>query len=166
MSSTHLKSPGPSAADEERARGVSQTVAGVIADVRTRGDEAVREYSVKFDNWSPPSFALDRNEVEEIVATVPDQVIADIAAVQDRVRRFAEHQLASLRDFEVETEPGVLLGQRIIPVSSVGAYVPGGRYPLVASAHMTVLTAKVAGVIHRRAFGRQISENRYLPGGD
>jgi sulfopropanediol 3-dehydrogenase len=148
MSSTHLKSPGPSAADQERARGVSETVAAVIAEVRERGDAAVREYSVKFDNWSPPRFALDRSEVEEIIATVPAQVIEDIAAVQDRVRRFAQHQLASLRDFEVETEPGVLLGQRNIPVSSVGAYVPGGRYPLVASAHMTVVTAKVAGVEH------------------
>jgi sulfopropanediol 3-dehydrogenase len=143
---TYLKSAQPAAVDEERLRSVRATVAAVIADVRERGDAAVREYSEKFDGWSPDSFRLGEEQVEKIVAGVPGQVIEDIRAVQARVRRFAEHQLASLRDFEVETEPGVLLGQRNIPVGSAGAYVPGGRYPLTASAHMTVLTAKVAGV--------------------
>jgi sulfopropanediol 3-dehydrogenase len=125
---------------------VASTVSGVIADIRRRGDKAVREYSVKFDNWNPESFKLSPDQVEEIIAGVPAQTIDDIKLVQRNVRGFAEHQLASLRDFEVETEPGVLLGQRSIPVAAAGAYIPGGRYPLVASAHMTIVTAKVAGV--------------------
>lgn len=130
------------AADPE----VGATVAAVIADVRSRGDDAVREYSRRFDGWEPERFRLDAEQVAAIVDTVPDQVLADIRTVQGNVRAFAEHQRASLRDFEVETSPGVLLGQRSIPVSAAGAYIPGGRYPLVASAHMTIVTAKVAGV--------------------
>lgn len=125
---------------------VMSTVADVIADIRRRGDEAVREYSTKFDSWSPERFRLSDEQVESIVATVPKQTIEDIELAQRNVRRFAEHQLDSLRDFEVETEPGVFLGQRSIPVAAAGAYIPGGRYPLVASAHMTIVTAKVAGV--------------------
>jgi sulfopropanediol 3-dehydrogenase len=142
----HLKSPRPAGADTEQRAAVARTVAEVIEQVRTRGDEAVREYSEKFDGWSPESFRLSEEEIERIVAGVPEQVIADIEAVQARVRTFARHQRDSLTDFEVETEPGVLLGQRNIPVAASGAYVPGGRYPLTASAHMTVCTAKVAGV--------------------
>ncbi|WP_144119192.1 histidinol dehydrogenase [Catellatospora sichuanensis] len=125
---------------------VGATVAAVIADVRARGDEAVREYSRRFDGWEPEHFRLDPAEVAAIVATVPDQVVDDILTVQGNVRAFARHQRASLHDFEVETSPGVLLGQRSIPVEAAGAYIPGGRYPLVASAHMTIVTAKVAGV--------------------
>ncbi|WP_163509570.1 histidinol dehydrogenase [Fodinicola acaciae] len=125
---------------------VSETVAAIIADVRTRGDEAVREHSARLDRWSPESFLLDREEVERIVGGVDDQVIEDIRFVQQQVRRFAEHQRASLTEFEVETLPGVRLGQRHLPVSAAGAYVPGGRYPLTASAHMTIVTAKAAGV--------------------
>ncbi|MEV4416546.1 histidinol dehydrogenase [Catellatospora sp. NPDC049609] len=132
------------------ARGVDpavrDTVAAIIDDVRARGDDAVRELSARFDAWTPDTFRLDADQVEQIVATVPAQTIADIRTVQANVRRFAEHQRASLRDFEVETAPGVLLGQRNIPVAAAGAYVPGGRYPLVASAHMTIVTAKTAGV--------------------
>lgn len=142
----YVKSAQPAALDVERLRAVRDTVTEVIADVRERGDAAVREYSEKFDGWSPDSFRLDAEQIEKIVASVPEQALDDIVAVQARVRRFAEHQLDSLRDFEVETEPGVFLGQKNIPVGSAGAYVPGGRYPLVASAHMTVVTAKVAGV--------------------
>ncbi|GIJ60843.1 histidinol dehydrogenase [Virgisporangium aurantiacum] len=141
---THVKSPAEkSSAGPE---GVRETVAAVIADVRDRGDAAVREYSEKFDNWSPASFRLSAEEIDRIVATVPVQAIDDIRAVQARVRAFAQRQKDSLHDFEVETEPGVRLGQKNIPVRAAGAYVPGGRYPLVASAHMTVVTAKVAGV--------------------
>jgi sulfopropanediol 3-dehydrogenase len=114
--------------------------------IRERGDAAVREYSERFDGWSPDSFRLNHEEIEKIVAGVPDQTLDDIRTVQERVRRFAQHQKDSLQDFEVETEPGVFLGQRNIPVAASGAYVPGGKYPLVASAHMTVVTAKVAGV--------------------
>jgi sulfopropanediol 3-dehydrogenase len=146
VSTVYLKTAQPSEQDTARLQSVQETVTQVIADVRSRGDEAVREYSKRFDGWSPTSFRLTTEEIEKIVASVPAQVIADITAVQDRVRRFAQHQLNSLRDFEVETEPGVHLGQKNIPVRSAGAYVPGGRYPLVASAHMTVVTAKVAGV--------------------
>jgi sulfopropanediol 3-dehydrogenase len=118
----------------------------VIADVRARGDAAVREYSEQFDRWSPESFRLSAEQIERIVATVPAQVVEDIEAVQARVRRFAQVQRDSLHDVEVETGPGVFLGQRNIPVRRSGAYIPGGRYPLTASAHMTVVTAKVAGV--------------------
>jgi sulfopropanediol 3-dehydrogenase len=142
----HLKVSTVAEHDDARQQAVRDTVAGIIADVRARGDVAVREYSEKFDNWSPERFRLSEEEIEKIVATVPEQAIADIRSVQDRVRRFAQAQKESLRDFEVETEPGVFLGQKNIPVASAGAYIPGGRYPLVASAHMTVLTAKVAGV--------------------
>ncbi|TCP45094.1 sulfopropanediol 3-dehydrogenase [Tamaricihabitans halophyticus] len=125
---------------------VRERVTEIIAEVRERGDAAVREYSTKFDSWSPDSFRLSAEEVRRIVADVPEQVLTDIRFVQDQVRGFAEHQRASMRDIEVETLPGVRLGQRHIPVSAVGAYVPGGRYPLTASAHMTIVTAKVAGV--------------------
>ncbi|MEU6602956.1 histidinol dehydrogenase [Streptomyces flaveolus] len=125
---------------------VATTVASVIADVRERGDAAVREYSQKFDGWSPTEFRLTQAQIEDIVAGVPAQVLDDIRAAQRNVRTFAEHQLRSLQEFEVETMPGVFLGQKHLPVAAVGAYVPGGRYPLLASAHMTVLTAKVAGV--------------------
>ena len=125
---------------------VADTVARVIDDVRTRGDAAVRRYSEQFDRWSPESFRLDEPEIERIVAGVPARVIADIETVQANVRRFAQAQRDSLAEFEIETLPGVKLGQRHIPVSAAGAYVPGGRYPLTASAHMTIVTAKVAGV--------------------
>ncbi|HWC82009.1 MAG TPA: histidinol dehydrogenase [Pseudonocardiaceae bacterium] len=125
---------------------VRATVTGIIADIRARGDEAVRQYSEKFDNWSPASFRLSDKEIADIVAGLPEQVVADIRTVQANVRAFAQAQRDSLVDFEVEPSPGVHLGQRHIPVQSVGAYVPGGRYPLTASAHMTIVTAKVAGV--------------------
>jgi sulfopropanediol 3-dehydrogenase len=125
---------------------VAGTVSAVIADIRERGDVAVRAYSEKFDGWSPERFRLDQSQIDRIVDGVPETVLDDIEAVQHRVRTFAQHQKDSLSDFEVETEPGVFLGQKNLPVSAAGAYVPGGRYPLVASAHMTVVTAKVAGV--------------------
>lgn len=144
---TYLKAAPPrtnAAADP----GVSQVVAEVIDAVRERGDDAVREYSQRFDKWSPPQFRLGPEEIERIVATVDTGVLEDIRTVQANVRNFATHQRRSITDFEIETAPGVFLGQRNIPVGTVGAYVPGGRYPLVASAHMTVVTAVVAGVEH------------------
>ena len=125
---------------------VAGVVLRVIRDVRAEGDEAVRRYSASFDGWSPPQFRLDAEDIEHVVAQVPRQVLDDIRTVQANVRDFAGRQLASLQDFEAETQPGVLLGQKSIPVDAAGAYVPGGRYPLLASAHMTVVTAKVAGV--------------------
>src|SRR5712664_687549 len=131
--SNRLKSAQPATQDDARLAAVRATVAGVIADIRASGDEAVREYSRKFDGWSPDSFRLDEEQIDKIVAGVPAQVIADIRDVQGRVRRFAQLQLESLHDFEVQAEPGVFLGQKNIPIASSGAYVPGGRYPLVAS---------------------------------
>lgn len=125
---------------------VKGTVEAVIADIRERGDAAVREYSEKFDKWSPESYRLTEEAVSSIVDSVPQQVIDDIKTVQANVRHFALAQMDSLSDFEIETLPGVHLGQKNIPVGAVGAYVPGGRYPLVASAHMTIVTAKAAGV--------------------
>ena len=125
---------------------VVETVTRIIADVDERGDAAVREYSERFDRWSPPHFQLSAEDLERIVATAEPATVADIRTVQANVRLFAQRQRESLTDFEVETMPGVFLGQRSIPVESAGAYIPGGRYPLVASAHMTIVTAKVAGV--------------------
>lgn len=130
---------------------VGEKVAGVIADIRSRGDEAVREYSSRFDDWNPESFRLSAEQIESALSQLPQQVRDDIEYVQRQVRSFAEQQLASMREFEVETLPGVHLGQKHIPIDTVGAYVPGGRYPLLASAHMTILTAKAAGV--RRVVG-------------
>ncbi|GAB5897700.1 histidinol dehydrogenase [Mycolicibacterium mageritense] len=144
----HLKTAATDASAPKTDPAVTETVAQIIADIRDRGDVAVREYSEKFDNWSPPSFRLSDDDIEQIVARVPGEVIADIKTVQHNVRAFAQHQRDSLTDFEIETAPGVHLGQRNLPVSAAGAYAPGGRYPLVASAHMTTVTAKVAGVPH------------------
>ncbi len=124
---------------------IVDAVAKVIADVRAEGDAAVARYSTQFDKWSPPSFRLSPEQVHSIVQSLPDTVIEDLSFAQRQVRNFAEAQRASLADFEVETLPGVFLGQRNVPISDVGAYVPGGRFPLTASAHMTVVTAKVAG---------------------
>jgi sulfopropanediol 3-dehydrogenase len=125
---------------------VRETVERIIADVKKRGDLCVRELSEKFDGWSPSNFRLSTAEIEALVATVARETIEDIKFAQAQILRFAESQKAALRDIEVETLPGVRLGHRNIPVGSVGCYVPGGRYPMVASAHMSVLTAKVAGV--------------------
>lgn len=131
---------------EAASPAIRATVEEITQAVRDRGDGAVREYSERFDGWAPESFRLTPDEVERIVASVDPQVIDDIRFCQAQVRRFAEAQLSTISDVEIETIPGVTLGHRNIPVSSVGAYVPGGRYPMVASAHMSVLTAKVAGV--------------------
>jgi sulfopropanediol 3-dehydrogenase len=139
-----LKSAVP--AEQQDIPAVRERVTAIIDDVRTHGDQAIRRWSETFDSWSPATFRLSADQVEEIVAGVDPQVIDDIRFVQQQVRTFAEHQRASLRDFEVETLPGVRLGQRNLPIGRVGAYVPGGRYPLTASAHMTIVTAKVAGV--------------------
>lgn len=132
-----------SAANQEKTRNI---VEGILKDVEKRGDEAVRELSEKFDKWNPTSFRLSEKQIEEIVATVSEKTIEDIKWAQAQVRRFAQIQKSALRDIEIETIPGVILGHKNVPVNSVGCYVPGGRYPMVASAHMSVLTAKVAGV--------------------
>src|SRR5271154_6098992 len=127
-------------------RQVRQTVEAILDDIMTRGDVAVRELSVKFDKWEPRDFRLSREQIDALIATLPAQVIDDIKFAQAQIRIFAQVQRAALRDVEVETLPGVRLGHKNIPVASVGCYVPGGRYPMVASAHMSIVTAKVAGV--------------------
>ena len=125
---------------------VAQRVRQIIGDIRARGAAAVAEYSQTFDSWSPADFRLDAEQIAAIMATLPQQVIDDIVFVQTQVRRFAQAQRDSLTDVEIETLPGVRLGHRHVPVGSAGAYIPGGKYPLTASAHMTIITAKVAGV--------------------
>jgi len=127
-------------------RKVRQTVEGILDDVAQRGDVAVRALSARFDKYEPTAFRLTQGEIDALIASLPSQVIDDITFAQAQVRRFAEAQRATIHDLEIETLPGVRLGHRNIPVASVGCYIPGGRYPMVASAHMSVLTAKVAGV--------------------
>jgi len=125
---------------------VKTTVEGILANIEDRGDAAVRELSTKFDNWSPDNFRLSDDAIAAAVDRLPAETIADIEFAQAQIRKFAEIQKAALVDVEEETFPGVTLGHRNIPVNSVGCYIPGGKYPMVASAHMSVLTAKVAGV--------------------
>jgi sulfopropanediol 3-dehydrogenase len=142
---TFLKRGATQAEQDAVDEKTRSTVEEMIADIRKRGDAAVREYSEKLDKWSPPFFRLSQQELNELVASVPAETLDDIRFAQAQVRRFAEHQKAALRDIEVETLPGVRLGHKNIPVANVGCYVPGGRYPMVASAHMSIVTAKVAG---------------------
>jgi len=125
---------------------VKATVEATLKDIETRGDAAVRDLSEKFDNWSPESFRLSDEDIEAAVSRLPQRTIDDIKFAQEQIRKFAEIQKAALQDVEEETYPGVTLGHKNIPVNSVGCYIPGGKYPMVASAHMSVLTAKVAGV--------------------
>ncbi|MDH3351991.1 MAG: histidinol dehydrogenase [Gammaproteobacteria bacterium] len=125
---------------------VKATVETTLSDIDARGDAAVRELSEKFDKWSPARFRLADEEIAACLARLPERTIDDIKFAQTQIRKFAEIQKAALRDVEEETFPGVVLGHKNIPVNSVGCYIPGGKYPMVASAHMSVLTAKVAGV--------------------
>jgi sulfopropanediol 3-dehydrogenase len=142
----YLKQGASDAEKFEADRKVRQTVEGILDEIMQRGDAAVCELSAKFDQWEPQSFRLTPAEIQQLIDGLPRQVIEDIKFAQAQIRRFAEVQKSALRDVEVETLPGVTLGHRNIPVASVGCYVPGGRYPMVASAHMSVLAAKVAGV--------------------
>ncbi|HEY2757614.1 MAG TPA: histidinol dehydrogenase [Pseudolabrys sp.] len=125
---------------------VRETVETILADIETRKDAAVADLSKKFDNWSPADFKLSAQDIERAIAQVPKRDLEDIKFAQAQVRNFAQKQKESMHDIEVETLPGVVLGHKHIPVNSIGCYVPGGRYPMVASAHMSVVTAKVAGV--------------------
>ena len=125
---------------------VRETVEGILAEVEAGHDAAVRELSRKFDNWSPASFKLSDAEIRQAIAKLRKRDLDDIKFAQAQVRNFAQKQKETLRDLEVETLPGVVLGHRHIPVSSIGCYIPGGRYPMVASAHMSIVTARVAGV--------------------
>ncbi len=137
------KSEADRAEDEATTRAV---VEATLKDIEGRGDVAVRELSEKFDKYSPRSFRLSDSEIEAIVSKVSDREMADLRFAHDQIRDFAQAQRDSLKDIEVETLPGVILGHKNIPVQSVGCYVPGGKFPMVASAHMSVLTASVAGV--------------------
>ncbi len=125
---------------------VKEIVENIISDIERRGDEAVSQYSGQFDKWTPESFRLSREEIDACYEQLTEQEISDIKWAQEQVRNFATIQRESMKDVEVETLPGVVLGHKNIPVDSVGCYVPGGKYPLVASAHMSIVTAKVAGV--------------------
>ena len=142
----HLKSGQSAEAKAENSAQVRTTVEAILSDIAARGEAAVREYSEKFDKWSPPSFKLSESEIADCVRALPHGVIDDIKFAQTQIRNFALTQRAALQDVEVQTLPGVVLGHKNIPVNSVGCYVPGGRYPMVASAHMSVVTAKAAGV--------------------
>jgi sulfopropanediol 3-dehydrogenase len=141
---TYLKRRIAQEVSDEMERKVRETVQAILADVKKRGDAAVREYSERFDKWAPKR--LSPAEIKAILGRVKPETLKDIEFAQAQIRRFAEHQKAALKDIEVETLPGVRLGHKNIPVESVGCYVPGGRYPMVASAHMSIVTARTAGV--------------------
>jgi sulfopropanediol 3-dehydrogenase len=142
----HLKRGMDASAIKAADAKVRETVEGILAEIETRGEEAVRELSQKFDDWAPPSFQLTPQEIERAIGEVARRDLDDIKFAQAQVRNFAQKQKDTMRDLEVETLPGVVLGHRHIPVNSIGCYVPGGRYPMVASAHMSIVTARVAGV--------------------
>jgi sulfopropanediol 3-dehydrogenase len=142
----HLKRGMDASAVKAADAKVRETVEAILADVDARGDTAVRELSQKFDNWAPDNFRLSEQEVERAIVEVAKRDLDDIRFAQAQVRNFAAKQKETLKDLEVETLPGVVLGHRHIPVNSIGCYVPGGRYPMVASAHMSIVTARVAGV--------------------
>ncbi len=124
---------------------IEETVRSILSDIRERGDAALRHYSGHFDNWSPANFRLSEDEIDAAISKLNQSEIEDIKFAQNQIRHFAQKQLETMNELEVETLPGVFLGHKHIPIENVGCYVPGGRYPMVASAHMSVLTAKVAG---------------------
>ena len=146
MAIRHLKTAKSAEARAEDDAKVRATVEGILGDIEARGDAAIRELSEKFDNYSPQSFLLSEQDIEAAMSAVSTRDLEDIRFAQEQIRNFAEAQRASMTDVEVETLPGVILGHKNIPVQSVGCYVPGGKFPMVASAHMSVLTASVAGV--------------------
>ena len=146
MTIEYLKSGKP---DAERAEDDAKTkivVEETLKNIEINGDAAVRELSTKFDNYSPKNFKLSEKEISDLIATLTDRELSDIKFAQEQVRNFAQAQRDSMLDIEIETIPGVILGHKNIPVQSVGCYVPGGKFPMVASAHMSVATATVAGV--------------------
>ncbi|WP_275791276.1 histidinol dehydrogenase [Pararhizobium gei] len=146
MGTEHLKLGKPADQRSEDDAKVRQSVEGILKDIETRGDAAVRDLSEKFDKYSPASFRLSESEIEALMSRVSPKDMEDIKFAQAQVRNFAQAQRDSMLDIEVETLPGVILGHRNIPVQSVGCYIPGGKFPMVASAHMSVATASVAGV--------------------
>ncbi len=142
----HLKAGASLETRAEADRQVRETVERTLADIQARGDAAIRELSEKFDGWSPENFRLSEAEIAQAMSEVSERDLDDIRFAQAQIRRFAEAQLASMQPIEIETRPGVILGHKHLPMNAVGCYIPGGSYPMVASAHMSVLTAKVAGV--------------------
>lgn len=132
-----------SASNDNKVRTI---VEGILSDIKNNGDSAVRSLSTQFDNWTPAQFRITPEQIKTCIDSLSPETIRDIEFAQEQVRNFAKIQRESMKDVEVETMPGVILGHKHIPVNSVGCYIPGGKYPLVASAHMSVLTAKVAGV--------------------
>lgn len=143
---TYLKNGIDVEIAENKDAKVREIVENILGSIEEKGDEALREYSEKFDKWGPQSFRLTREEIDACYGELDDQVKSDIKFAQQQVGNFARIQRESMKDVEQETLPGVVLGHKHIPMNSVGCYVPGGKYPLVASAHMSVVTAKVAGV--------------------
>jgi sulfopropanediol 3-dehydrogenase len=143
---SYLKKAAAASERKDAERQVRETVEAILADIESRGDAAVRELSIKFDGWDRDSYRLTRGEIDGCLATLSRQDIADIEFAQTQVRHFARAQRETIRDLEVETLPGIVLGHKNIPLNAAGCYVPGGKYPLLASAHMSVITAKVAGV--------------------
>jgi sulfopropanediol 3-dehydrogenase len=142
----HLKKGQDAATLAAADHQVRSTVETILLDIERRGDQAVREYSKRFDQWDPAEFLLSPDQIQSAIARLSARELEDIRFAQAQIRRFAEIQRQSMQDVEVETRPGVVLGHKHIPVNNVGCYIPGGKYPLIASAHMSVLTAKVAGV--------------------
>jgi sulfopropanediol 3-dehydrogenase len=142
----HLKRGRDAALRAEDDAKVRTTVEGILSDIATKGDAAVRKLSIKFDKWDRADYRLTKREIQDCLSEMSRRDLDDIRFAQEQVRNFAQIQRDSMKDVEVETLPGVVLGHKNIPVNAVGCYVPGGKYPLLASAHMSVVTAKVAGV--------------------
>ena len=142
----HLKQGRNAEQATADANQVREIVTGILDDIAKRGEAALRQISEKFDKWNPPSFRLSDRDIESCLSQLSHRNLSDIQFAQQQVRNFAEAQRGAMKDVEVETLPGVVLGHKNMPVGSIGCYVPGGKYPLVASAHMSVVTAKVAGV--------------------
>src|ERR1700750_1997589 len=143
---TFLKRGMNAGAIEEADAKVRTTVEGILDQIKKRGDAAVRDLSEQFDKWSPANLKLTAQEIEQAIGQVAKRDLDDIKFAQAQVRGFAQKQRDTMKDLEVETLPGVILGHRHIPVNSIGCYVPGGRYPMVGSGHMSIVAAKVAGV--------------------
>ncbi len=141
----YIKKRSESNSVSEDKSSIEETVRSILSDIRERGDAALEHYSGHFDNWSPANFQLSEDEIDAAISKLNKSEIEDIKFAQNQIRHFAQKQLETMNELEVETLPGVFLGHKHIPIENVGCYVPGGRYPMVASAHMSVLTAKVAG---------------------
>jgi sulfopropanediol 3-dehydrogenase len=142
----YIKESKPDSIISEDRQSIEDTVRSILSDIRKNGHTAVQNYSEKFDKWRPESFKLSEKDIEDSISQLNNSEIKDIKFAQSQIRNFALKQLATMNELEVETLPGIFLGHKHIPIENVGCYIPGGRYPMVASAHMSILTAKVAGV--------------------